>query len=546
MRLFPVDAYALVCCALLAACTGPLAPRDPGPDDTVEPDGPVELEPASFQRLTGQQYRNALDGLFDGVDPVSLQPDTNPYLFTNIGAATTSLSEDGVQLLEEAATQVTDEVFFDPQRRAALVGCEPTSAMDPCIASFIDDFGLLAFRRPLTDAEAERWVGVAVALGNDDPWTGVRSAVAGMLQSPNMVYRVEIGEVDRDDPTRRRLTDFEVASRLSFLLWNSPPDADLLLAAARGDLATTEGVEAQARRMLDDERARIAIADFFDQYLDLARLEHATPDVETYPQWTESLRAAMRAEVRLLVDDLVSRQDTDVRSLFSTRRTYVNSELAVHYGLPADDLTPITFAPVELPDYGPRAGILTSGAFLTMNAHPIETSPTTRGKYVMERVLCLLVPPPPDDVDLEIPASDGEANTLRERLEQHRADPECANCHKLIDPTGYLFEHFDAVGAWRETDNGYPIDTSGGLSGTALDGAKDLAGVLGTHKRVGECLAEQTFRHAHARVTTDRDDVSLTQIHRQFEASGFRFRELLVAVATHDSFRYVDHPEVGQ
>ncbi|MFK7931334.1 MAG: DUF1592 domain-containing protein [Myxococcota bacterium] len=529
---------------LVCSCAAPESAIEPDPE--IVPDGPVQFEPAPLARLTATQYRNALDDLFDGVTPVALQADTNPYLFTNIGAATTSLSEDGVQLLEEAATQVSAEVFKDRQRRVALVGCEPTSVTDPCVDSFIADFGLRTYRRPLTDTETERWLDVVARTSGGDPWQGLRSAVAGMLQSPHMVYRVEVGEPDREDPTRRVLSDFEIASRLSFLLWNSPPDAELLLAASRGELATPEGIEVQARRLLEDERARVAIADFFDQYLNLSRLEHATPDAATFPGWSESLRAAMRAEVRLLVDDVVSRQDTDVRNIFSTRRTYVNSDLARHYGVNAEDVTPITFAPIELPDSGPRAGILTSGAFLTMNAHPIETSPTSRGKYIIERILCQLVPPPPDDVDLEIPASSGEAKTLRERLELHRAEPECANCHKLFDPTGYLFEHFDAVGAWRSTDDGHPIDTSGGLWGSPLDGARGLAEALGTHERVGVCMAQQTFRHAHSRLNTPKDDVSLTQIHREFEASGFRFRELLVAITTHDSFRYVDHPVEAQ
>ncbi|MBK8939861.1 MAG: DUF1592 domain-containing protein [Polyangiaceae bacterium] len=537
-------AAALGIVALSAACKGDIGDSD---ETTPEPQGEATLEAPVLPRLTEAQYRNALVHLFgDALPATPVQPDTNPFLFTSIGATTDPLSEIGVQQLEEAADAVVHAVFDDPARRAALVGCEPTSPGDPCTSGFLEVFGRRAFRRPLAASEVTRWVDVASTLSGGDPWVGLAAAVRGMLQAPSFVYRVELGEPDPDEPTRLRYTGFEMASRLSFVLWNGPPDEELLDAADRGDLDEAAGVEAQASRLLDDPRARVAIMEFFDQYLDLGRLEGVTRDAELYPTFSESLAEAMRAEARLIVDDLVFRRDVDVRQLFSTRRTFVNDELAAHYGVDAPGSSAITFVPVELPADGPRAGLLTLGAFLTMNAHEATTSPTLRGKYLRERVLCAEVPPPPPDVDTEIELNPEEPKTLREVLDQHRTNPACAGCHSLLDPPGFLFEGFDAIGRVRSEDNGYPVDTSGELDGEDLADARDLAEVLANDERVGACLTKQLFRHAMGRLDVETESPALDRVHDRFADSGFRFRELLLALVTNDSFRFVAPPEVSQ
>jgi hypothetical protein len=252
----------------------------------------------------------------------------------------------------------------------------------------------------------------------------------------------------------------------------------------------------------------------------------------------------MRTELKLLVDDLVERRDADIRTIFSTRSTFVNDDLAALYGVEADGATAIAFVPVELPEDGPRAGMLTLAAFLTMNAHEASTSPTLRGKYVRERVLCQSVPPPPPDVATEIENDPTDPKTLRELLEQHRENPACAACHEFIDPPGFLFEHFDAMGGYRTLDNGYPIDASGDLDGIPLADARDLAGVLESDERVGRCIVQQLFRHAQGRLDADAEYAAIDQIHAQFAAAGFRFKALMVALVAHDSFRFVATPEV--
>lgn len=537
---------------VLLCCQGTIGDAEDGTTTGGGPDGPgteeLELQGPVLPRLTSAQYRNAVaDLLGDDMPTTPLEQDTNPYLFFSIGASTTSLSELGTGLYEEAAEALSGIVFDDAARREALVGCVPSTPTDSCVAGFISTFGRRAYRRPLTDEEATRWLGVAADLSEGgDAWLGLRMVVAGMLQSPYFVYRVELGEPDPDDDTRYRYTAWEMASRLSFTLQNTTPDDVLLDAAADGSLLTREGLEAQARRLLQSPRARDNIQEFFAQYFDLGRLDGLTRSEETYPAFSTSMPESMRTEVKLLVDDFVNRRDNDVRGVFSTRRTFVNSELAALYGVDAPGATPVTFVPVELPEDGQRAGLLTLGAFLAMNAHESETSPTLRGKYVRERVLCEEVPAPPDDIDIDITPDPGEEpKTLRDRLEQHRDDPACAACHAFIDPPGMLFENFDSVGAWRTEDNGYPIDATGALDGEPLANARELADALVDDERVGRCIVKQVFRHAQSRLDGDGEKAAINELDQLFADNGYRFRELLVALVTHESFRYVRTLEVA-
>ena len=529
---------------LLGACDGQIE-EPPGVPSAVEGtapprDVPFRPAPAVLPRLTGVQYRNTLADLL-GPDllPVQIEADTNPYLFVSIGATTTTISERGIQQYEEAAQAVASHVFADETRRAELVGCDPGTPGDACARAFLERFGLQAWRRPLSPGELERWVALSADVAHDDPWRGLRLAVAGLLSSPYFIYRVELGEIDPNDASTRRYTSWEMASRLSFLLWDTTPDTELLAAAEREALATEAGIYAQAARMLEDPRAERAVKRFFAQYLDLDRLAQVELDSALYPHWTPTMARSMRDEIERMVADVVLVRDVDVREIFGTRRTFLNAELAALYELdvdvPAEELVP-----VELPPAGARAGILTTGAFLAMNAHPTETSPTRRGKYVRERVLCETINPPPDGVDFNLDDPTGEAKTLRERLEQHRSDPFCASCHKFMDPPGFLFENFDSVGAYRTAErNGYPLDTSGDLDGIPLADARDLAEVLRTDERVPRCIIKQLYRHANARLDEAGEAEALVNLEGAFADAGYRFRDLLVELVLSDGFRMI-------
>jgi hypothetical protein len=510
-------------------------PKPPGP--------PAEYEAATavFPRLTEAQYRKSVAQLLGGDLPVlALEQDTNPYLFYSVGATTTTVSELGVQQYEESAEAITSYLFQEPGRRVALVGCETLTPGDTCAQNFIASFGRRAFRRPLSSSELAKWNGVAATI-SAQPWESLRLATSGILQSPNFLYRVELGEPDAENPGLRRLNGYEVASRLSFLLWDRTPDDELLDLAAAGALDTPEGIEQEAKRLLADERASDTVQAFFAQYLNLNRIDGITRDPALYPLFTDGMTWAMRKEVELIVEDIVMKQRADFRTLFSTRKTFINSELAVLYGLEAPGATEDTFVEVTLPADGPRAGILTLGAFLTVNAHQVQTSPTLRGKYIRERLLCQEVQPPPPDVVTVLPEPGPEGPlTLREQLEAHLANPQCAACHSFMDPPGFLFENFDNIGVFRMTEtSGLPIDASGDLDGKPLQGAKELALEVEKRPELSSCIVRQLYRHTMGRLETDGEEPAILELDSALQEGGYDFRSLLLSFVTHESFRTV-------
>lgn len=524
---------------LVSACS---QPADPAPDASFRP------VPAVMPRLTAVQYRNVLKDAFGGVLPAAaLEPDTNPYLFFSIGAATTTLSEAGVEQYADAAARLTDLIFDDADRRSALVGCQPLRSNDFCVEDFLRRIGLKLHRRPLGDADVARWLAVVNDTADGDPYRGLRMAVYGLLQSPRFLYRVELGEPDPSDhgsPPRLRYDAYDMAQRLSFLLWDAGPDQALLAAAEQGELLDAESLRRETLRMLESPRARKTVQSFFDQFLNLGTLARVERDRTRFPAFTPTLAAAMRTELQLLADDLVFRRDVDIRELFSTRRTFVNAELAAHYQIAAPAANAVTFVPVELPADGPRAGLLTLGGFLLMNAHPTESSPTLRGKYILERILCQLVPPPPSNVNLDLGQASGMPRTLRQRLEEHRKNPACAGCHAMMDPPGFLFEAFDPIGGYRPIDQGLPVDTQSEVSGRSYRDGKELGAALRENDEVGRCLVRQFYRHANARLDLPADEGPLAALTQRFAASGYRFRSLILALVQSEAFRYAAPPEV--
>lgn len=527
--------------ALSVACDGEISENEPPitqppdiPDRPTRPPDPFEAAEAALPRLTALQYQNSLEDILGRTPSVELEADTNPYLFFNIGNASTTVSERGVSQYDEAGHAIATSVFSNTARREALVGCNVDDAA--CRETFIRRIGRRLFRRPLDAATTARWTAMATELGAGNNVRGLRYVLAGMLQSPLFLYRAETGTPGADGESH--LDGYEIASKLSFLLWNAAPDDALLDAAEAGELDDAAGVREHMMRLLEDERSRAAVQDFFAQYFDLSRLGQLDLDSELYPQYTDTLGASMRTEIELRVADVVFGRDGDVRELFFSRNSFVNSELANLYGVSPEGVSPILYVPVELPPE--RAGLLTSGAFLAMNAHPTETSPTLRGKYVRERVLCQEVQPPPDDIDTDIPPPmETGPQTLRERLVEHRNNPACSSCHAFLDPPGFLFEHYDSVGAWRDREPNGPIDATGGLDDVDLDGAADLAMLLREDPRVPRCIIKQLYRHTMARLDEDIEAEALYDLETEFAAAGYRFRDLLVLFATSDAFRTI-------
>jgi Protein of unknown function (DUF1588)/Protein of unknown function (DUF1592)/Protein of unknown function (DUF1585)/Protein of unknown function (DUF1595)/Protein of unknown function (DUF1587) len=541
--------------ALTTHCTGDIGnlPDDSevanapaGPAGSAAPSDSTDAPPPPFSpaspvlaRLTAPQYDNVIRDLFgSGAMSHDLEPDARPYLFSVIGAAMNSVSELGVDLYARAAYDFSAMAFADAGLRNALAPCSMTVPLtDACLTAFIHDFGQRAFRRPLNASEQDVYHQLRVGLGLADPVVTLSYVAAAILQSPNFLYRVELGEPAPDHPGWLRYTSYEMASRLSFLLRNTGPDSELLAAASRGDLVTRDGILKQANRLLEQTQpSRDQVSRLYNEYLDLPGLGGVDFPADIDPQRT--LGASMKSEVLALVDRVAVDESGDLRTLFSTRTTSIDNNLATFYGLPA--IASEETAVVTLPGSGPRAGLLTTGALMAMNNRPNRTAPTLRGHFVRERLLCGTVPPPPPNVPPIMEDNQAAPQTLRQKLEAHRKNPACAGCHQMMDPLGLGMEDFDRYGRYRTVDDtGAPIDDSGDLDGTTFHGARELDQLLAGDARTMSCLATQLYRYASARIETPEEEIVLQEIDKGFADSGYQYKALVVALVASDGFRYL-------
>ena len=527
----------------LAGCTGsvldegPAGPRAPGDPGGVC-SGALDPGPTPFRRLTRDEYDNTVrDLLGDTTRPArEFPPDETIGGFGSGTAVSLLQTEQYLAAAEQlAANAVTD--------LPALLPCDPAAVgEDACARTFIEDFGLRAWRRPLAASEVDRLVDLYAATKPLDGFAAsIELVVAAMLQSPHFLYRVELGSpLEGGGGAVVPLTEHEVATRLSYLLWNSMPDDELLAAASRGELADADTVEAHARRMLRDPRAHGATQNFFLQYLGLAGLEDVSKDATLYPEWSPAVARKMRREALAFVDHVLWEDDARFETLLTGSFTFVDADLAAVYGI--DGVTGTDFVRVEL-DPSQRAGLLTMPAVLAMQSNGNQSSPVYRGKFVREQLLCQHLPSPPDGL-VVAPPDPAPGLTTRERFDQHRVDPSCSSCHQLMDPLGFGFERYDAIGLWRETENGgLAIDDSGEVMGTtdadgAFEGAAELAERLSQSTQARECFATQWFRYGLGRAETEADDCTLAEVHRAFEATDGDVLETIVAITRTAAFRH--------
>src|SRR5262245_41483005 len=351
-----------------------------------------------------------------------------------------------------------------PSRRRIFV-CRPLAAAEEsaCAAKILTTLARRAYRRPLTAGDAdslmEFYAGARGAGGFEG---GIRTVLQAMLASPHFIFRIEEPPATAKPGQPYPISSVDLASRLSFFIWGAGPDEELMAAANRGALATPAGLEQQAKRMLADRRASAMATRFASQWLRLQDLDKIHPDARLYPQFDATLAAAMRRETELFIESVV-REDRDVLDLLTADYTFVNDRLARHYGVP--NVTGPGFRRVTLADAN-RRGLLGQGSILTMTSVADRTSPVLRGKWVLEVLLGMPPPPPPDKVPAfeETKAATGaRLLSVRERMEEHRAKPECRSCHRVIDPLGLALENFDVIGMWRIRDGNTPIDPSGEL-----------------------------------------------------------------------------------
>ncbi|MED5374793.1 MAG: DUF1592 domain-containing protein [Myxococcota bacterium] len=425
-------------------------------------------------------------------------------------------------------------------RGSSLLG-ESTAGQAEAEA-WIAAFGQRAWRRPLTDAEIETMTslwqqGPEIFESGDDFADGVQLTLATMLQSPHFLYRVEASQ-ETDEDGRIPLDDWEIAAKLSYALWNSMPDATLFEAAAAGELGTEAEVQAQAWRMLEDPRARAVVEDFHGQLMALDTYENIYKDPERFPVWSADLNSAMRREVELFVDEVVFQEQSGVYSLYAAPFTFVNADLAPVYGLDAGELD-TGMERVEL-DPNERGGLLTQAGWLSHHADSTTPSSIHRGVFVNLEVLCRDLPDPPDNVT-GLPGLDPD-QTNRERVEAHTGDGTCgAGCHStMINPPGFAFEAYDAMGQIRSEDNGKPVDASGTFS---FDGGseswthgREFVEIIAQHPETHRCYAGHWLSWTHGRTTEAADDALLEELGAQ-SAEGLPIVELLVALVSSPSFR---------
>ena len=449
-------------------------------------------------------------------------------------------TQPGVRSVAIAGPFAPAGVGDTPSRRRIFV-CRPaTAAEEPaCARTIIGTLARRAYRRPVSDEDlAGPLAFYARGRARGGFEDGIELALRALLASTEFLFRIEEDPAGLPPGTPYRLSDVELASRLSFFLWSSLPDDELLGLAERGALGDPAVLDAQVARMLADPRARSLATNFAGQWLYLRNLDAARPNLRLYPDFDDNLRRAMRRETELLFASIVE-EDRDVLDLLRADYTFLNQRLARHYDVP--NVYGDHFRRVELGPAGRRAGLLGHGSILTVTSYATRTSPVLRGKWVLDNLLGMPPPPPPPDVPpLDEGAVGGEAPSMRERMAQHRRNPACAACHQLMDPAGLAMENFDAVGRWRERDEGWrAIDAAGSLPGSAeFDGVAGLRqALLARPDLFVRTLAEKLLTFALGRGVDHADAPAVRQVLRKAARDDNRFSSLVSAIVKSTPFQ---------
>ena len=422
-----------------------------------------------------------------------------------------------------------------PSRRAIFV-CKTED--EACAKKILSGLMRRAYRRPSTEADLTvplKFYREARKSEGFEP--SIEMGLRAVLVSPEFLFRVEQDPSGVAPKAVYRISNLELASRLSFFLWSSIPDEELLTAAVRGDLHQPSVLQKQVKRMLADERSRMLVTNFADQWLYLRNLASITPDMRAFPDFDDNLRKSFRKETHLFFES-VMREDRSVLDLLRADYSFLNERLAKHYGVPnvyGSRFRKVTFGPETM-----RGGLLRQGSILTVTSYATRTSPVIRGKWILDNILGVPPPPPPPNVPaLEEAKAAMKKMTMRERLSEHRKNPACSGCHKLMDPPGFSLENFDAVGRWRQAEDGTAVDASGGLP----DGAK-FTGVAGLEKALltrpelfATTITEKLLTYSLGRGVEFSDAPAVRQIVRQTQKSDFRFSSFIQGIAGSPSFQ---------
>ena len=509
----------------------------PGTNDSSggDPGDACEVAPGKvgLQRLTRGEYNRTVRDLFGvaGTPADAFPPDSSTGSFDN-NAKSLTISPQLAELLFDAAEAVAAEAMTN--MGSAIVTCDPAQDAD-CASTVLSALALRVYRRPATEAEIVDLLALVqfAADEGDDFAAGIEHALVGMLMSPQFLYRSipAAGTAPLEAGQIIALDDYEVATRLSYFLWGSTPDDELLARAGEGTLRERASLRAEFDRMLADPKSAALYDGFFTQWLQLGRLGSATPDPASFPGFSEQLRAEMTEETRLFFEGIRERDGSALEIITGTQ-TYANDAIAAIYGVsgPAGQW----FEPIDL-DPTQRAGVLTMPAVLTMTSNPETPNIVKRGVWLAEAILCAAPPPPPAGVPPEPVAMPDE--TERERLARHRLDPSCASCHDLIDPLGFAFDSYDAIGQWRTEADGEPIDNLGVLpSGDEFAGVVEMAGLLASGDEYPGCVTQKLMTYALGRTVSASDQCVVSAIAQATVTPDASLSDLLWAVVTADAF----------
>jgi hypothetical protein len=497
---------------------------------------------APLTRLTQQQYLNTVNDLFGKIDLSSVYPITQSA--SQFGLAQADVDGADLDNYERASEIVAAAVIGNATTLNKIAPCAAgatTAAARTCATQFLQGFATRIYRAPIASTDLDRHLALYDAGAANGGYShGIQLLLQAMLQSSRFLYRVELGTTTAVGPTAVKLSDYELASRLSYGLWNTTPDDALNTAAAGGMLETSADVSAQLQRMLKDPRGATMVSQFLASWIHLDDLQSVAKDAKTYPSWNSDLQNAMMTQAKTFFTDLLANQGATVKAMLTSQTLFMNSLTAPLFGSQAAGLpTDGSFQSSQKTD-GTVSGILTLPAFLATQAKADQSSPIYRGKFVREQLFCQELPSPPANVPPAPVIMPGVST--RDRLSMHETAAQCSACHSLMDPIGLGFENYDGIGAYRTMDGGKPVDASGALTGTDVDGmftgVAQLGAMLSKSATVEACVGKQWFRYAMARAEQVADTCSLQQLAKTFHDSGTDLRTLPAALVQTPAFMY--------
>ena len=540
-------------CTALMACAPAAKQTATAPAVAKAPAQTAAFTPGEMvmRRLSGEQYQNIVADVFGPSIELGgrFEPDLRVGGLLAVGAGTVSITAVGMEQFDAMARNIATQVVSD-KNRALMIPCKPAdvkAADDACVGIFMTRVGELLYRRPLTEAELKSYIGVAhlAADATKDFYAGLSTSLAAMLSSPKFLFRQELVTANTDGTYS--LDAYSKASQLSFFLWNSIPDLPLLAAARKGELGTRAGVAKQVDRMMASPRLEHGVRAFFTDNFGFDEFALLTKDAALFPKFSAQVAADAQEQTLKTIVDLLLTNRGDYRDIFTTKKTFMTQELGAIYRVPVindgPNGAPDTWKPFEFSADDPRGGILTQVAFTSLHSPPGRGSPTLRGKALREVILCQKVPAPPAAVNFNIVQDTNNQvyKTARQRLNAHATESMCTGCHKIIDPMGLALENFDGAGAYRTTENGASLDTSGALDGKPFNGAAELGRVIHDHPATASCLVNRLSSYAVGQSLANSDPW-LTESQKFFAANGYRLPDLMRAIATSDGFYRVKPP----